>query len=197
MRGLHIPGLSLAVVRNGQIVKSRGYGVANLELYSPATPQTAYEIGSMTKQFTATAIMMLAEEQKLGLDDSITKYFPEAPVSWRPITIRHLLSHTSGIQNHVAVPGYLGAFKTNLLMESTPGRTELLSMFFKLPLEFQPGDVRYRCKNQPKKLKSETRALQMVPFFGCGTVWSVWIGQKISSLIRDDKSRYPSNAGYR
>jgi hypothetical protein len=55
-----------------------------------------------------------------------------------------------------------------------------------------PDDVRYRCKNQPKKLKPETRALQMVPFFGCGTVWSVWIGQKISSLIRDDKSRYPS-----
>ena len=141
MRGLHIPGLSLAIVRNGQVVKSSGYGVANLELNSPATPQTVYEIGSMTKQFTATAIMMLVEEQKLRLDDSITKYFPEAPVSWRPITIRHLLSHTSGIQNHVAVPGYLGAFKTNLLMESTPGRAELLSMFFKLPLEFQPGET--------------------------------------------------------
>ena len=108
MRGLHIPGLSLAVVRNGRIVKSIGYGVANLELNSPATPQTVYEIGSITKQFTATAIMMLAEEQKLRLDESITKYFPEAPVSWQPITIRHLLSHTSGIQNHVALPGYLG-----------------------------------------------------------------------------------------
>ena len=141
MRGLHIPGLSLAVVRNGRMIKSSGYGVANLELNSPATPQTAYEIGSMTKQFTATAIMMLAEEQKLRLEDSITKYFPEAPVSWRPITIQNLLSHTSGIQNHVAVPGYLGAFKTNLLMESTPGRAELLSMFFKLPLEFQPGET--------------------------------------------------------
>ena len=53
-------------------------------------------------------------------------------------------------------------------------------------------DVRYMCKNQPKKLKAETRPLRMVPFFGGGTVWSVWIGQKISSLIRDDKSRYPS-----
>jgi CubicO group peptidase (beta-lactamase class C family) len=141
MRGMHIPGLSLAVVRNGQILKASGYGVANLELNSPATPQTVYEIGSMTKQFTATAIMMLVEEDKLHLEDSITKYFPGAPESWRPITIRHLLSHTSGIQNHVAVPGYLGAFKTNLLMESTPGREELLSMFFKLPLEFQPGET--------------------------------------------------------
>jgi CubicO group peptidase (beta-lactamase class C family) len=141
MRGLHIPGLSLAVVRNGQIVKASGYGVANLELNSPATPQTVYEIGSMTKQFTATAVMMLVEENKLHLEDSVTKYFPEAPELWRPITIRHLLSHTSGIQNHVAVPGYLGAFKTNLLMESTPGREDLLSMFFKLPLEFQPGET--------------------------------------------------------
>src|SRR5215813_681152 len=141
MRGLHIPGLSLAVVRNGQVVKASGYGVANLELNSAATPQTVYEIGSMTKQFTATAIMMLVEEGKVCLDDSISKYFPEAPESWRPITIRHLLSHTSGIQNHVAIPGYLGAFKTNLLMESTPGREELLSMFFKLPLEFQPGET--------------------------------------------------------
>jgi CubicO group peptidase (beta-lactamase class C family) len=141
MRGMHIPGLSLAVVRHGQVVKASGYGVANLELNSPATPQTVYEIGSMTKQFTATAIMMLVEENKLHLEDSITRYFPEAPESWRPITIRHLLSHTSGIQNHVAVPGYLGAFKTNLLMESTPGREELLRMFFKLPLEFQPGET--------------------------------------------------------
>ncbi|PWT87601.1 MAG: serine hydrolase [Blastocatellia bacterium] len=138
---LHIPGLSLAVVRNGRIVKANGYGVANLEQNSPATPQTVYEIGSMTKQFTATAIMMLVEEGKVHLDDSITKYFPNAPEAWQPITIRHLLSHTSGIQNHVAVPGYLGSFKTNLLMESTPGREELLSMFFKLPLEFQPGDT--------------------------------------------------------
>jgi CubicO group peptidase (beta-lactamase class C family) len=141
MRGMHIPGLSLAVVRNGQILKERGYGVANLELSSPATPQTVYEIGSMTKQFTATAIMMLVEEDKLHLEDSITRYFPEAPEPWRPITIRHLLSHTSGIQNHVAVPGYLGAFKTNLLMESTPGREDLLRMFFKLPLEFKPGET--------------------------------------------------------
>ena len=139
MRSLHVPGLSLAVVRNGRVVKATGYGVANLELNSPATPQTVYEIGSNTKQFTATAIMMLVEEGKIRLDDSVTKYFPGAPDWWQPITIRHLLSHTSGIQNHVAVPRYLGAFKTNLLMETTPGRDELLQMFFKLPSEFKPG----------------------------------------------------------
>src|SRR6266550_5771316 len=78
MRSLHVPGLSLAVVRNGQIIKAQGYGLADLQLNAPATKATVYEIGSMTKQFTAAAIMMLVEEGKVYLDDSITKYFPEA-----------------------------------------------------------------------------------------------------------------------
>ena len=141
IRSLHIPGVSLAVVRDGQIVKAQGYGIADLELNAPATKATVYEIGSNTKQFTAAAVMMLVEEGKVGLDDTITKYFPEAPDAWRRITVRHLLSHTSGIQNHVAVPGYMGIFKTNLLFETTPARDELLEMFFKLPLEFQPGET--------------------------------------------------------
>ena len=68
------------------------------------TKETVYEIGSNTKQFTAAAIMMLVEAGMIHLEDSIAKYFPEAPEAWRDITIRHLLSHTSGIQNHVTVP---------------------------------------------------------------------------------------------
>ncbi len=141
MHNRHIPGVSLAVVRDGQIIKARGYGFANVELNAPATKATVYEIGSNTKQFTATAIMMLVEQGKVRLDDGIRKYFPEAPEAWNPITIRHLLSHTSGIQNHVAVPGYLRVFKTNILFETTPARDELLQMFFKLPLEFRPGET--------------------------------------------------------
>ena len=141
MRSLHIPGLSLAVVRNGQIIKVRGYGLADLQLNVPATDATVYEIGSITKQFTAAAVMMLVEDGKLSLGDAITKYFPDAPAAWQRITIRHLLTHTSGIQNHVAVPGYLGAFKTNLLLETTPARDDLLKMFFQLPLEFEPGET--------------------------------------------------------
>ncbi len=69
------------------------------------------------------------------------KFFPEAPGSWQRITVRHLLSHTSGIQNHVAVPGYLDVFRTNLSFETTPGRDEILRMFFALPLEFEPGET--------------------------------------------------------
>lgn len=141
MESLRIPGLSLSIVRNNIVIKSGGYGFANLELSVPATSKTVYEIGSMTKQFTATAIMMLMEEGKLRLNDKITTFFPDAPSAWRKITIRHLLTHTSGIQNHVAVPGYLGVFKTNLLHETFPAQEEILKLFFKLPQEFKPGET--------------------------------------------------------
>ena len=141
MRNLHIPGMSLAVVRDGRIVKTKGYGLANIEANSAATPKTVYEIGSMTKQFTAAAVMMLVEEGKVSLDDRITKYFPDAPQAWNRITVRHLLSHTSGIQNHVAVPGYLDIFKTSITSKNFPSRDELLKEFYKLPSEFEPGET--------------------------------------------------------
>ena len=141
LRALHIPAISLAVVRDGRIVKAQGYGLANVELNVPATSKTVYELGSAAKQFTAVATLMLADEAKLSLDDPLTKYFPAAPPHWKAITIRHVLTHTSGIQNHVAVPGYLRVFRTNLLFETTPGRDELLDMFFKLPQEFAPGET--------------------------------------------------------
>jgi len=99
LQQLHIPGISLAVVRDTQIIKAKGYGFANVEWNASATKDTVFGIGSMTKQFTATAIMMLVEQGKIGLDDKVTKYFPAAPATWNGITLRHLLSHTSGIQN--------------------------------------------------------------------------------------------------
>ena len=141
MESLRIPGLSLSIVRNNIVIKSGGYGVSNLELNVPATSKTVYEIGSMTKQFTATAIMMLMEKGKLSLNEKITTFFPDAPSAWNKITIRHLLTHTSGIQNHVAVPGYLGVFKTNLFHETFPSQKEILKLFFKLPQEFKPGET--------------------------------------------------------
>ena len=141
MRALHIPGVSLAVVRHGQIIKAKGYGLADIEANSVATPKTVYEIGSMTKQFTAALVMTLVEEGKISLDDRLTKYFPDAPPAWGRITVRHLLSHTSGIQNHVAVPGYLDIFKTSITSKTFPARDELLKEFYKLPAEFQPGET--------------------------------------------------------
>ncbi len=141
MRNLHIPGISLAVVRNAHVIKAKGYGFANIEAHSAATPRTVYEIGSMTKQFTATAVMMLVEEGKISLEDKLTKYFADAPDSWNRITVRHLLSHTSGIQNHVAVPNYLDIFKTSITSKEFPSRDELLREFYKLPIEFQPDET--------------------------------------------------------
>ena len=93
----HIPGVALLVARNGEIVRAQGFGFANVELQVPVKPETLFQSGSVGKQFTATAIMMLVEEGKIGLDDSITKYFPEAPAAWKPVTIRHLLSHTGWV----------------------------------------------------------------------------------------------------
>jgi CubicO group peptidase (beta-lactamase class C family) len=89
-------GLSLAVIHRGRVVLERGWGFANLEHRVPATPETVYQSGSVGKQFTAAAIMLLAQEGRLGLDDPVTRFFPDAPDQWRGVTIRHLLTHTAG-----------------------------------------------------------------------------------------------------
>ena len=90
------------MVRDGEIVKAQGYGLANVEHQVPVTPETVFQSGSMGKQFTATAVMMLAEEGKLALDDPVSKYLTDAPATWRDITVRHLLSHTAGLGDYPA-----------------------------------------------------------------------------------------------
>jgi D-alanyl-D-alanine carboxypeptidase len=97
MKKRRIPGLALVVIKNGEVVKLQGYGLANLEHEAPVTPDTVFELASVTKQFTATAIMRLVELGKLKLDDPITMRLPSAPTKWNEITIRHLLTHTSGL----------------------------------------------------------------------------------------------------
>jgi len=94
-----IPGLSLAVVKAGRVIKAKGYGLSDMELNVPATPDSVYQIGSMTKQFTAAGIMLLVEDGKVSLDETIDKYLPDLPVSWKGVTVRHLLTHTSGIKD--------------------------------------------------------------------------------------------------
>jgi CubicO group peptidase (beta-lactamase class C family) len=140
MESLRIPGLSLAVLRDHKITRSRGYGFANIESGVPATAKTVYEIGSMTKQFTAMAIMMLVEDGRLHLDDRLESFFPGTPTSWKGITIRHMLTHTSGIRNHVAIPGYMDLFRMSLGGDVFPKKEEILKGFFLLPLEFRQGE---------------------------------------------------------
>jgi CubicO group peptidase (beta-lactamase class C family) len=94
----HTPGCAVGVEREGQVLLTRGYGMADLETGTPITPATIFESGSVAKQFTATAVVLLALDGKLNLDDPVRRYLPEFPVYDRPITIRHLLTHTSGIR---------------------------------------------------------------------------------------------------
>jgi len=96
MKRRQIPGLALAVVQHGKVVKMKGYGLANVELDVPVTPDSVFYLASVTKQFTATAIMLLIEEGKVRLDDEISRYLPEVPPNWKGIAARHLLTHTAG-----------------------------------------------------------------------------------------------------
>jgi len=100
MERQHIPGLSLLVAREGNIVRAQGYGLANVELQVPVQPETIFQSGSVGKQFTATAVMMLVEEGRIKLDDPITKYLKGAPASWKQVTVRELLSHTAGFTDY-------------------------------------------------------------------------------------------------
>jgi CubicO group peptidase (beta-lactamase class C family) len=125
-----IPGLSLAVCRDGRLVKAAGYGMANVELQVPAKPETVYQSGSVGKQFTATAVMLLVEDGKLSLDEPIARFFEGAPEWWGGITVRHLLSHTSGVKDWDEP-------EIDYRRDYTEG--ELLSIATKLPPDFAPG----------------------------------------------------------
>ncbi|MGH9751618.1 MAG: serine hydrolase domain-containing protein [Blastocatellia bacterium] len=97
MQKQRIPGLSLAVVKEGKIIKAEGYGLANVEHNIPARPETVFKIGSISKQFIATGIMLLVQDGKISFDDKVGKYLDGTPESWNGITIRHFLTHTSGV----------------------------------------------------------------------------------------------------
>lgn len=138
LREQRIPGLALAVVRDSHIVKSQGYGLASLELQGPVTPDTVFQLGSIGKQFTTTAILMLAEDGRLSLDDKITRYFPSVSPKWNAISIRHLLNHTSGLADYTddkyIVPGGITPLHEELTDE------EILRRFTTLPCDFKPGE---------------------------------------------------------
>ena len=131
MQRHRIPGVSLAICRDGQLVRATGYGLANVELDVPVKPETVFQTGSVGKQFTAMAVMMLVDEGKLGLDDPIVNYFPGAPATWRGITVRHLLTHTSGIKDWEG--------KTDLDYRKDYTEDELVQVAMKLPPDFAPG----------------------------------------------------------
>lgn len=132
MQADHVPGLSLAVVKDGKVVRAQGYGLSNLELGTPVKPETVFRIASMSKQFCSAVILMLRDEGKIDLDASVSTYIPEAPASWSGVKIRNLLSHTSGIPNHSEVKQFDFFRQYN--------EKQYLALLSPLPLDSNPGD---------------------------------------------------------
>lgn len=124
-----IPGLALLVIRDGAIRVSKGYGIANVEHQVPVKPQTIFQSGSVGKQFTATAVLMLAEQNKLQVSDPVSKYL-KVPDAWKGITIRHLLTHTSG----------LGDYPESFSLQKDYTEEELFAMITAQSLLFAPGE---------------------------------------------------------
>jgi CubicO group peptidase (beta-lactamase class C family) len=129
MQQRRIPGLALLVMKNGKIERAQGYGFSNVELQVPVSPNTIFQSGSMGKQFTAMAVMMLVEQGKLSLDESLTKFFPDAPAAWSQVKVKNLLSHTAGFTD----------YPENFDFRRDYTEDELLKIVEGIPLAFPPG----------------------------------------------------------
>lgn len=161
-----IPAASVALVKNGQAIYAKGFGKAQLELGVPASADTVYQIGSLTKQFTAAAILLLRDEGKLKLDDALSAYVPELPTEWKPVTLRHLLTHTSGIFSYTSLPGFFPKTARRDLTHS-----ELLALV-PAKLQFEPG-AKFEYSNTGYYL------LGMVIEKVTGNTWSEFLAQKV------------------
>ncbi|WP_417450278.1 serine hydrolase domain-containing protein [Kordiimonas sp.] len=132
LKELNIPGGLIAVYQDGKILHIKPFGLANVELDVPVTEDSVFEIGSISKQFTAAAVMMLAEEGKLALDDPIGKYLPGLPGEWMPATIRQLMLHQSGIPDYEEIRSY-DVYRFRLTPE------EVIKIAHSRPMDFAPG----------------------------------------------------------
>src|SRR5262245_43448619 len=135
-----VAGMSIAVAQNGHIVFSRGYGFANLEHSVPVTPETVFHIASISKNIEAGVVLQLVDQGKLKLDDDVTRYVREAPVHGKPVTIRQLLNHTSGIYSFTSLPNAADNERLDLTHE------QVLQLIKDQPFDFDPGS-RWRYNN--------------------------------------------------
>ena len=127
------PSIAIGITRGGKTIVMGAWGKADIEQNVTATPLSVYEIGSATKQFTAAAVMQLAEQGKVKLDESIATYLPTVPETWRGATVRQLLNHTSGIPNYTAQPAWPKRWGEEMTADS------LIAPTAKLPMDFAPG----------------------------------------------------------
>lgn len=132
---------SILLAKGSEIVIQKGYGFANVELEVANRPETKFRLGSITKQFTAAAILQLKERGKLELSDKISKYLTATPAGWNDITIHHLLTHTSGIPSYTNSAGYRARMR-----ERVTSPLDFIERFRDLPLEFKPGE-KFRYNN--------------------------------------------------
>jgi CubicO group peptidase (beta-lactamase class C family) len=130
------PGCAVGIYRDGQIAYARGYGLADLERRVPITPRTVFDLGSTSKQITASSILLLAQDGKLSLDDDVRRWIPELPQYQRPITIRHLLHHTSGLRDYIGLMTMGGA----RIDDVTTEEDALAAIVRQRELNFAPGD---------------------------------------------------------
>jgi D-alanyl-D-alanine carboxypeptidase len=135
MQTRQFPGVSVAVVKDGTVVLAKGYGFSDVEKSIKATEQTVYQLASVTKPFTAMATLMLVEDGKLSLDGKVTEILPGLPAAWAPVTVRHLLSHTSGIKSYTDVFGEKKVAESQVF---TPD--QILALVKDAPLTFTPGE---------------------------------------------------------
>src|SRR5687768_522598 len=125
---------TILLASKGTPVVSKGYGFANIEWQLPNTPQTKFRIGSLTKQFTSMVVMQLREQGKLKLEDSLCQFVAPCPEAWKPVTIHHLLTHTSGIPSYTGLAEWR---KVNMVPKTVD---EMVGFFRDLPLQWTPGE---------------------------------------------------------
>lgn len=128
----HVPGAAVAVIQKGRVVKMKGYGLASVEFDVPVTVDTVFEIGSVSKQMTAAAIMLLVEDGKVSIDEKISAYLPNTPEAWKDVTVRHLLTHSSGIKSYTSLDGFELSRRMNV--------NQFIAKLAPHPLEFTPGE---------------------------------------------------------
>jgi len=174
-------GLSLGVALGGELVLSAGYGIAELEHGAAVGPGTLFRIGSITKQFSAAAICKLAESGKLYVDDPLSQYVPEFEVKQQGITLRHLLTHTSGIFNYTDLGP---AWERTIALDLS--HAELLELVSGKPLDFEPGFA-YRYSNTGYYL------LGMVIERASGKPYARFLQEELFGPLGLERTRYGSN----
>lgn len=171
----------LLVARDGKTIFGKGYGMANFEEDIPNTPQTKFRLASITKSFTAMAVMILQERGKLSLPDSICKYVSDCPEAWQPVTVRQLLNHTSGIPDYVSAPDFMRTISLRLTSD------DLIANFKNKPLQFASG-ANFSYSNSNYILLG--RIIEKVS----GQPFAVFLQENIFAPLKMENSGYDDNS---